>query len=300
MNSALALLSHSIDYAGLFPPASLDMKSAVKNYAAYLESLDVWMLGRFIVPVSRLEEFESAALNVLPRDIDSRAWRLSVLGGDNLYEETKKIVAFNDKHWRRTNGGRAIIDAVEIKAHTQKEIQQAASLVPKEIAAYFEIPISDDPASLIDMIADAGGRAKVRTGGITQDAFPTADDLVHFTAKCVRAGVPFKATAGLHHPIRSTYPLTYEKDSPKGMMYGFLNLLLASAFIFDGVKPEEAVEVLEEESKDTFRFEDDGINWRKRKITNEKISSTRRTVVISFGSCSFREPTDELKSMDLL
>ena len=300
MNSALALLSHSIDYAGLFPPASLDMKSAVKNYAAYLESLDVWMLGRFIVPVSRLEEFESAALNVLPRDIDSRAWRLSVLGGDNLHEETKKIVAFNDKHWRPTNGGRAIIDAVEIKAHTQKEIQQAASLVPKEIAAYFEIPISDDPASLIDMIADAGGRAKVRTGGITQDAFPKADDLVHFTAKCVRAGVPFKATAGLHHPIRSTYPLTYEKDSPKGMMYGFLNLLLASAFIFDGVKPEEAVEVLEEESRDTFRFEDDGINWRNRKITNEKISSARRTVVISFGSCSFREPTDELKSMDLL
>ncbi|MCZ6776783.1 MAG: hypothetical protein O7D34_10045 [Ignavibacteria bacterium] len=300
MNSALALLSHSIDYAGLFPPASLDMKSAVKNYAAYLESLDVWMLGRFIVPVSRLEEFESAALNVLPRDIDSRAWGLSVLGGDNLHEETKKIVAFNDKHWRPTNGGRAIIDAVEIKAHTQKEIQQAASLVPKEIAAYFEIPISDDPASLIDMIADAGGRAKVRTGGITQDAFPKADDLVHFTAKCVRAGVPFKATAGLHHPIRSTYPLTYEKDSPKGMMYGFLNLLLASAFIFDGVKPEEAVEVLEEESKDRFRFEDDGINWRKRKITNEKISATRRTVVISFGSCSFREPTDELKSMDLL
>ena len=93
-----------------------------------------------------------------------------------------------------------------------------------------------------------GGRAKVRTGGVTRDAFPTTSDLIRFLRRCVRAGLPFKATAGLHHPLRAEYRLTYAPDSPAGVMFGFLNLFLATAFLRAGMEETEAARLLEERS----------------------------------------------------
>ena len=55
------------DYAGLFPPAELGMREAVRNYAEYLNGPDSACLGRFIVPADRIDEFEIAASDLLPR-----------------------------------------------------------------------------------------------------------------------------------------------------------------------------------------------------------------------------------------
>jgi hypothetical protein len=300
MKSILALLSHSIDYAGLFPPAGLDMKSAVGNYATYLEAADVWMLGRFIVPVLRLDEFESVAVELFPRDVNPRVWHLSVLSDADLGDGVKKIADFNKRYGAAPDSGRAIIDTIEVKVSTADEIQAALDVTPKAFDVYCEIPIKDEPNQLIAAIQKVGARAKVRTGGITHDAFPTTADLARFIARCVNAGVAFKATAGLHHPIRSTYKLTYEKNSPTGMMFGFLNLLLASAFIYDGMNADHAVQLLEEQSRENFRFDDEGMMWRGKKLTSEKIMQARQRVIASFGSCSFQEPVQDLKLMGLL
>ena len=83
------------------------------------------------------------------------------------------------------------------------------------------------------VLSAAGARAKVRTGGVTEGAFPASHALARFIQSCADAGVPFKATAGLHHPLRGEYRLTYEPGSPHGMMFGFLNVFLAAAFARD-------------------------------------------------------------------
>src|SRR6185436_20330669 len=95
------LLEHLIDYAGLFPPAELAMTEAVRNYAAYRRSEHNWMLGKFIVPASRLEEFEQAATEHWPRDGEDGIWKLSVLGGSNLEADITQVSRFSR---RRTVG----------------------------------------------------------------------------------------------------------------------------------------------------------------------------------------------------
>ncbi|MEP7271452.1 MAG: hypothetical protein ABI882_08090 [Acidobacteriota bacterium] len=115
-----------------------------------------------------------------------------------------------------------------------------------------EIPISRDPQELIAEIAKEGGRAKVRSGGISQEAFPSSSELARFMTRCSEAKTAFKATAGLHHPVRSVRRLTYEPDSPFGVMHGFLNVFLAAAWIDNGMDAEQAIELLEE-TKGAFK-----------------------------------------------
>jgi hypothetical protein len=293
------LLSHAIDYAGLFPPAGLTMKDAVQNYAAYLTDENTWALGRFIVPVSRLTEFESAASDLRPADTPS-VWRLSALAGTDMHDDVSKILRFNERQSGPTGRGRATIDTIEIKVSESKDIRNAMSAIPRTITAYFEIPIITHPAPLLAVIGESGARAKVRTGGITRDAFPRSFCLARFILACTKAGVAFKATAGLHHAIRSVYPLTYEKDSQPGMMHGFLNVFLAAAFSRTGIDADIIVRLLEEESSSAFRFTGDGIEWNRYCVDSNGLRALREHGAISFGSCSFVEPIDTLKAIHLL
>ena len=96
--------------------------------------------------------------------------------------------------------------------------------------AYFELPLGENLADLVSTLAIRGQCAKIRTGGLTADAFPSTAQIIRFTRTCLAANVPFKATAGLHHPIRCFKPLTYAPDAPSGMMHGFLNVSLAAGF----------------------------------------------------------------------
>lgn len=295
MHPIRILMKRMIDYAGLFPPAELDMPSAVANYATYRDSEAAWALGRFIVPVSRLGEFETAVQQLLPDAQTLAPWQLSVLTTNDLHADLAAIQDFNDRYEQR-----AIIDTIELKASQVTAINAAMQILSDQITPYFEIPIADDPSELIEAIGRAGGRAKVRTGGTTQTMFPSAEDLLHFISLCVARQVPFKATAGLHHPLRSQYRLTYQPDSEQGTMYGFLNVFLSAAFLAAGMNVDEAMQVLIEESPEVFQFDDSGIDWRERRLTGELLANTREQLAISFGSCSFEEPIDDLKAMKLL
>ncbi len=148
-------------------------------------------------------------------------------------------------------------------------------------------------------VARAGARAKIRTGGVTVESIPAAEDVIAFIAACRREGVPFKATAGLHHPVRGSYKLTYDADSPVETMYGFLNVFVAAAIVYAGESEATAVAALEESDRAAFAFEDEAIVWRDKRITTRQIEASRRNFAISFGSCSFREPIDELALLSL-
>ena len=288
-----ALLDGIVDYAGLFPPASQDMRSAVESYASYLSSTDRSALGRFIVPISRLKEFEKAGRDLMPRGAESEPWRLSVLVAEDVRAAGEDMLEFNSRHRSGSADGHAVVDVAELKASTVDEIGRERAEVPAFFTAYFEIPVSGDVSPLVKAIARAGARAKIRTGGVTPDAFPPAEEILDFIIACREETVPFKATAGLHHPIRGTYRLTYEPDGPTGMMYGFLNLFVAAALVYAGGSEDASLAALEETDPSAFSFEDDVIVWRDERINAEQMHATRAELAISFGSCSFREPVDE-------
>ncbi len=298
MKAVDALLTGLVDYAGLFPPASEDMRPALAAYASYLEGPDSPALGRFIVPLSRLDELEAAATGLMRNHAGAEPWRLSVLVAGDVREAAEKLSSFNGRHAAAVSAnGRAIVDVVEMKASTADEIAAQRRDLPESFTPYFEIPVTGDVSPLIKAIAKAGARAKVRTGGTSPDAFPSAKALVDFIAVCQRESVPFKATAGLHHPIRGEYRLTYESGSPKGMMYGFLNVFVAATLLHAGAGKDSSVAALEETDASAFVFEDDALLWRGKRISAEEIAASRTELAISFGSCSFREPVDELEQL---
>ncbi len=299
MNPLLALLHDAIDYAGLFPPAGLDMPAAVRNYAEYRTSPDRWALGRVVVPAARLGEFESAAAELLPRAPALDAWQLAVLLGSAGAEELHSLGEFNCRH-AAEGAAAASGDVVEFKADSVESIERMMATVPRYLTAYIEVPIQRDPAELIAAVARSGGRAKVRTGGVTADAFPAPGDLAGFLRACISAGVPFKATAGLHHPIRSSYRLTYEPDSPEGAMYGFLNVFLAAAWLREGMSDADAERLLQERSAESLRFTGSGVEWRGHRLDLASIERTRAEGIVSFGSCSFTEPVGELRALGLI
>lgn len=285
------LLTSLIDYAGLFPPAGLEMKQAVSNFARYREGKFAWALGRFIVPASRLAEFES----VLPDSRLGAGWHISALLGPNAVEELKAIEQFNQRHT-----GKATVDSIETKASTPDEIGEARKLVPDSVLTYFEIPVSNAPRPLIAAIHKARARAKIRTGGITPEVFPAPADIIGFIQACADLHVPFKATAGLHHPLRCVRPLTYEDNAPTGTMHGFLNVFLAAAFALVGMPEPLLIELLLEARPESFRFDQQGAQWRSQRIEATQLLECRAGLGMSFGSCSFDEPIGDLRAMNLL
>ena len=299
MHPVRLLLEHGIDYAGLFPPAGLAMGAAVENYAAYRAGPHAWALGRFVVPAARLVELEAASSGLLPEQPTTSPWHLSVLLGTDPAAEVRALGELNCRH--AATGTDALVgDVVELKATTADQVDHTLTSLPKHLQVYVEIPVERDPAELLAAIARHGGRAKVRTGGVTPDAFPATADLVRFLRACTAAGVPFKATAGLHHPLRARYRLTYAPDSPRGTMFGFLNLFLTAAFLRDGLSDADAARLLEEGDPRAFSFDGGGIVWRGRWIEAGAIRAAREQAIVSFGSCSFTEPIDDLASLHLL
>ena len=154
---------------------------------------------------------------------------------------------------------------------------------------------------MIIALAIAKHRAKIRTGGVTIEAFPAIEKITRFMPVCLAANVPFKCTAGLHHPLRCEKPLTYERNAPIGRMNGFLNVFLAAAFLQQGYEPRLIHTLLRDERADNFQFREDGVLWRQEYFAlTRQLKSMRDRSIISFGSCSFVEPIDDLKEIGLL
>ncbi len=295
MKSVRALLEGLIDYAGLFPPAGLGMPDAVRNYLEYAAGPDAWMLGRFVVSVSRLAEFEDALRGIRPAGfVPEQPVELSVLAGADVAQDARSIEEFN-----RMFAGEAAIRAVETKAGSVFQVEASTRDLPEGVEVYVEVPLCEELPALLDAIPRPRACAKIRTGGITPEAFPSSAALARFMELCSARALAFKATAGLHHAIRSVHPLTYETGSPCGTMHGFLNVFLAAAWIRNGSERDHALAILEETDAGAFVFDDAGVRWRDCSLTSEQIAETRRGFAVSFGSCSFTEPVADLKTLGL-
>jgi hypothetical protein len=191
---------------------------------------------------------------------------------------------------------------LEVKAATVSKIENTMAALPKAITPYFEI--STAGRTFVDLVATLGIkklRAKIRTGGVTRDDFPATRDIIRFVRTCQAANVPFKATAGLHHPIRCFKPLTYAPDAPQGTMHGFLNMVLMTGFARESFRVSLLEEIMEEEFEEVFEFHDASVSWRGSHIlTLGQIDRLRVRGMHSFGSCSFDEPVADLQAMGVL
>src|SRR5262249_6185331 len=157
---------------------------------------------------------------------------------------------------------------------------------------YCEVPIRD-----LDAVQRAGGFAKLRTGGVKPELIPTAGDVAAFLVACAARRLPFKAPAGVHHPVRAPHPLTFGGDAARAVMYGFLNVFLAAAFAWHGEPDVEAV--LAETDPAAFHF-DERARWRDRSLDAGQVREARLGFAHSFGSCSFEEPVRGLEAVGLL
>ena len=178
----------------------------------------------------------------------------------------------------------SVLGVDEVKASSEEEIARFAPGTYVEIA----------DVGLLDAIAKHGVRAKIRTGGITPDAFPAIDNVAAFLRACKEKGVAFKATAGLHHPLRCVRPLTYEPNAATGTMHGFLTVFLAAAL------RDHAEAILGETDAQAFSFEDDAVSWRGHRVSADDLATMRNTFATSFGSCSFEEPIEDLRNLGWL
>jgi hypothetical protein len=312
--SLRTLLENLIDYAGLFPPAALTMEPTVKNYDAYRRGENAWLLARLVMPAARLSEFEAALAQLEPTPGATPAeWRLTSPLSPNIAADIAKIQEFNARHAAPSGPSPSVtpspsttmtpaikIESVEMRAANAQEIRAAAQQIPKSLQAYFEIPISNDLENSLAAIAETGARAKVRTGGESPEMFPTAADLARFFAQCKAAGVAFKASAGLHRPVRGEQRYTYKPDSASGTMHGFLNVFLAAAMLRDGMNEEDAADLLAEQSPAAFLWEEKGAAWRTHCIGNKQLSAARKSFSLTVGSCSFAEPVDNLIALGLV
>jgi hypothetical protein len=294
LESVKALLTGAIDYAGLFPPSQLSMDEAVLNFAKYRGSEESWMLGRFVVPVARLDELKEAASQFVERDRDP--WRISALAAEDIYDTFRRLTRFNEQ-----NAGAFIVDSLEVKANTVSKIENTVDMMPEGLTAFFEIGLGQNFAELIATLAIDRQHAKIRTGGVRPEDFPRSRDIIRFVRTCLAGNVPFKATAGLHHPIRCYRPLTYSEGGPSGTMHGFLNMFLMTGFARESFKPDSLEELMEEEFGEVFQFDENGVTWRGENfLSNWQLERLRRLGIQSFGSCSFEEPVEDLKAMGLL
>ena len=139
--------------------------------------------------------------------------------------------------------------------------------------AYVELPLGEGLEERIGVLAERGLRAKVRCGGAE---VPSADALGRFLSACRAAGVPFKATAGLHHPLAA-----------QGR-HGFLNVIAACAFGDAAALTDDVL------------LGPEGLRWRDRSAGVAELERVRREQLVAVGSCSFAEPVDDLKELGIL
>jgi len=293
MKALRALLAAIVDYAGLFPPAALDMPAAVRNYAAYRASDDAWMLGRFVVPVSRLDEFRAAHEHL--GDSSQPPWRLSALLGQDVREDLRAISAFN-----RRARGHVLIDTVEGRLATETAMREARELAGADLAIFAELPPQPDSEPLIGAAGRTGVHVKLRTGGVTRAAFPSAEQVVQFMRACIDRGVRFKCTAGLHHPLTGEYRLTYQPTSEVGPMFGFLNVLLTAAAMLQGASDADARRMLGERRVAALSSSDEALRWEDTRLDADVVERLRDDFAAAFGSCSFTEPLEGLRELALL
>lgn len=308
-----AFLTGLIDDAGLFPPASLSMEDAVLAHRASREGENGSMLGRFICPASRLPEL---AKRLTDKD-SPRPWRISVIldraEGNRWLEGTIADLSAA-REFTAEVGDRARVELLEAPLPATAETPLLRKFVdavesaglPQPVTPFLEIPNAAPLPTTLESIAEVRheaterGRcrppgAKIRSGGASQELFPPPDRVASFIHRCARLGIPFKATAGLHHPFRHVDPAT------GFVQHGFVNLVGGAVLAWaHNLDPKKLEDVVSDRNPASFSLTAEGFTWQNRSASESEIAATRENLFTSYGSCSFAEPVEDLTALGVL
>lgn len=249
------LLVGLLDDAAIFPPGNAPLADAVAAHDAHQHRPYAAAVGPLVVRASDLP--------------DVGATGVAVVAG---LDEAHAAVAAAGSRLRS-------LEVALPATATAEEVRALASL---GVEVYVEVPRDARRTAVIAELAATGLRAKFRTGGLSADLFPTIPELADAIVAAVEAGVPFKATAGLHHAVRHTDPATGFEQ------HGFLNLMIATARAQTGGPLADVRAALA--SRDEAAVAAAAL----------ELSPSVRESFGSFGTCSIREPLDDLAHLDLL
>src|SRR6266700_1300087 len=300
--SLRALLAHSIDYAGMFPPCSLGLDSALRNQAEYVRSPDAWMLGAFVLPTQQFD----ATKQLLSQFDAQHPLRVAALGPKTASADAF-LEALDDADVATRSLSRHNVDLISI-SHLEMFLPKDVDVAPLnearsivgDLPVFWEAP-PDRAEQTIALLAEFNSDAdsptfgyKLRTGGVTADAFPTSMQIAKALVTPAAHQLPLKFTAGLHHPLRQY------REEVKTKMHGFLNVVGASVLAAEHrLYADQTAIVLDDENADSFSLTDNFFAWREWRIDIKRLRYRRRFVV-SFGSCSFDEPRNDLRALQLL
>ena len=300
--SLRVLLTHSIDYAGMFPPCSLRLEPALKNQAEYVHSPDAWMLGAFVLPIQQFD----ATKQLLSQFDAQHPLRVAALGPKTASADAF-LEALDDADAAIRSLSRHNVDLISM-SHLEMflpdkidmaSLNEAKSILG-DLPVFWEAP-PDRAEQTIALLAEFNSDAdsatfgyKLRAGGVTADAFPTSLQIAKALVTPATHQLPIKFTAGLHHPLRQY------REEVQTKMHGFLNVLGAAVLAAEHRwNADQTAMMLEDENADSFSFADDFFAWLEWRIDIERLQYRRRFAV-SFGSCSFDEPREDLRALKLL
>ena len=293
--SALASL---VDYAGVFPPASLSVPLAVSEYRDARASDAFWMLGRFLIRASQLEELAAAAMATMASG--EAAWDVSVIFDSDPSEAASLAAEFHAEMEPAMVVSAAEARIVDTSDLGIQSLFTTVTSINPEVVPFLEIDRDDDMTRQLDSLAEAiahanrPGGAKMRCGGVTADEFPTSEQLAEFIMGATNNKLPFKATAGLHQPFRH-----FDTDLSV-YRHGFLNILIATAAAAQGADEGTVTAIISESDPTAFRLSSAFARWRDMTIPGSALRRVRERQFIGYGSCDFREPVDALTGLGMI
>jgi hypothetical protein len=287
-----------IDYAGLFPPASQSMSGAVDSYRAVRSSSTAWVAGRFLCRASQLSELAAVATTTFTRG--EKPWEISVVFDLPPGESAAHAVDFQAEMDPAMTVKAAEARLTDPTVGATDSLLTAMLSVAPRVVPFIEVDRSGSIAAQVGLIADAldsrrrVGGAKLRCGGVTVDLFPTSGDVAEFIMACLDQRLPFKATAGLHRPIRHF-------DEDLGVeRHGFVNILMAAALAEAGADIKTVESVVADTNPDGFSLSATFASWRGHEIPGSALRRMRRTGFVAYGSCDLQEPTEALERLGFL
>jgi hypothetical protein len=263
------------DDAALFPPGNAPMPDAVKGHGEHTRAWYRDLVGLFVCPNPRLDELDASAQHNRFGSVDIA---LAVPSG--LAELTSALAEADQYGWLH-------LKALEVPVAVPDLEQAIGSLRPVTeggIRVFVEIATGDISRAVADELKNAGLGVKIRTGGLTTEAFPETAILAAALEALGASGAEFKCTAGLHRAIR-------QMDDETGFIHhGFLNVLLATRSALRGTG--EVFDLLG--STDPSSIVDTVAGLDTADIEGV------RSLFQSIGTCSIDEPLADLVLLGLV
>jgi len=298
LDARTAAFAALIDYAGLFPPASLSMSEAVDTYTRVRSENQSWVVGRFLCRASQLTDLAAVATAGF-RTLET-PWEIGVVFDLSPGESAAHAIDFQAEMDPVMTIAAAEAELAEPTARVANSLLDTMLPVSPEIVPFVEVNRSSSIHDQVGLVASAlaerhrVGGAKLRCGGVTEDMFPSPAEVARFIMSVTALRLPFKTTAGLHQPIRHF-------DETIGVeRHGFFNILMAAALAESGMDRDGVESVIADTDPGAFTMSATFASWRGYELPGSALRRMRRSGFVAYGSCDFDEPIEALGHLGFL